>query len=123
MLREEFVAALENVETMEEVVGLFQNEGIDLEALVAEAEGKDELSEEDLEDVAGGMSAKQLGKIILAAGWRIVNPKGWRGAIKATAQDSAILLVAYYDVVKYGNATRTYSQKTIESAAKRFGLI
>lgn len=69
------------------------------------------------------MSAKQLGKIILAAGWRIVNTKGWKGAIKATAKDSAILLVAYYDVVKYGNATRTYSQKTIEGAAKRFGLI
>lgn len=123
MLREEFVAALENVETMEEVAELFQNEGTDLEALAAEAQGKEELSEEDLEDVAGGMSAKQLGKIILAAGWRIVNTKGWKGAIKATAKDSAILLVAYYDVVKYGNATRTYSQKTIEGAAKRFGLI
>lgn len=37
MLREEFVAALENVETMEEVAELFQNEGTDLEALAAEA--------------------------------------------------------------------------------------
>lgn len=123
MLREEFVAALENVETMEEVTDLFQKEGIDLEALAEEAVEEVELSEEDLDDVAGGISTKQLGKLLLASAKRILNPKGWKGAVKATAKDSAILLVAYYDVLKHGDATHTFSKKTIEGAAKRFGLM
>lgn len=120
MLREEFVAALENVETMEEVKEIFQKDGINLDEMMEAEIESEELSEDDLEDVAGGISSKQMKNILVAAFKRIKG--GWRGALWGTAKDSAVLLTAYYDVMQHGNATRTFSEKEILAAAKRFGL-
>ena len=94
---------------------------MDINALMAEEAEEEELSEEDLEDVAGGVSSSQMKKILVAAFKRLKG--GWRGAIGSSVKDSAILITAYWDVMKYGNATRTFSEKQIMAAAKRFGCV
>ena len=122
MLREEFAAALEKVQTVEEAEALFEKEGMDINALMAEEAEEEELSEVDLEDVAGGVSAKQLKKILVAA-FKRLGSGGWKGAAGSAVYDSAVLITAYWDVMKHGNATRTFSEKKIMAAAKRFGLV
>lgn len=122
MLREEFAVALENVQTVEEAEALFEKDGMDIKALMAEEAEEEELSEEDLDDVAGGISAKQMKKILKAA-FKRLGGGGWRGAAGGAVYDSAILITAYWDVIKHGDATRTFSEEKIMDAAKRFGLV
>ena len=61
---EEFEEAIEKAETVEDVINLYKNQGIDvteadLKAIAGPEDG-DELSEEALEDVAGGMIIRRI---------------------------------------------------------------
>lgn len=62
MQDEQFKAKLSNIEDLDEMAALFQNEGIqvtgaDLEAALENQSTSEELSEESLENVAGGFPA------------------------------------------------------------------
>ncbi len=65
MQDEQFKAKLSNIEDLDEMAALFQNEGIqvtgaDLEAALENQSTSEELSEESLENVAGGFATGLL---------------------------------------------------------------
>ena len=119
MANEEFVSNLENTASYEELAEAFAKEGVNIEEIMSAEDEDAELSEDDLANVAGGVSSKDLARIVKAA---IKTVKS--GAIVGTWKFSTscgILLRAYYDIQKYGDATHTYSEKQIMNAAKTLG--
>ena len=120
MNNEEFVNGLDNAGSYEELVSAFENEGVNIEEIIpAEETEEAELSEEDLEDVTGGLSKKDVNRIVKAAVKLVKGNKiasAWKFGTSV-----GILLKAYYDVEKYGDATHTYSEKQIMKAAKTLG--
>lgn len=123
MENQKFVESLENTESFDDVKAAFESNGVDLtEELDLNNIEEEELSETDLDDVAGGMSAADW-KRILKRAVSIVSS----GKVKpfSTAwkygKSCGILLKAYYDVQRYNNATKTYSEKQIMDAAKYIG--
>ncbi len=119
MNNEEFVNNLDNAASYEEFASMFEKEGVNIEEMFPAEEAEDELSEDDLDDVTGGVSAKDLKRIVKASFKAVKNPVNvfkWGAAC-------GILLRSYYDIEKYGNATRTYSEKQIMNAAKTIGCV
>lgn len=116
-----FVDSLDNVTSFDEFKAAFEKEGVDVEEIMSagESEADAELSEEALEAVAGGVSTKDL-KRILKAAVETFKKGPFLGAWKF-GTSCGILLRAYSDVQKYGDATRTYSEKQIMNAAKVLG--
>ena len=78
-----------------------------------------ELSEDDLSEVAGGLSAKDM-KRLLKRAVAIVKDGPVKGTWKFSTS-CGVLLRAYYDLNRYGNATRSYSESEIMRAAKYIG--
>lgn len=115
----DFVEGLEKTESFDEVKENFKNNGVDIEAELGLAEGDAELTEDDLADVAGGISAKDM-KRLLKRAVAIVKEGPVKGAWKFSTS-CGVLLRAYYDLNKYGNATRSYSESEIMRAAKYIG--
>ena len=119
MANEEFVNSLDNAASYEELSEAFAKEGVNIEEILPTDDGDAELSEDDLADVAGGVSAKDLKRIVKAA-VKTVKSGPIKGAWKF-GTSCGILLRAYYDIEKYGDATHTYSEKQIMKAAKALG--
>lgn len=115
----EFVEGLEKTESFDEVKESFKSNGVDLEAELGLANGDAELSESDLDDVAGGLSSKDM-KRLLKRAVAIVKEGPVVGAWKFSTS-CGVLLRAYYDLNRYGNATRSYSESEIMRAAKYIG--
>ena len=112
MADEEFQKSLEE-KTGEEVKAAYAERGIDIEKELSVDESdseSDELSESDLENVAGGV---KLSLDFLAKAMKYV----WKGGINA-----GIIARSYYDLKRYGNATRSYSAERIYQAARALGL-
>lgn len=119
MANEEFVNSLDNTASYEEFAAAFEKEGVNLKEVFPEEDAEAELSEDDLADVSGGMSAGDLKRLVKNAYKVVTNPVyAWKYGASC-----GVLLVAYYDTMKYGNATRTYSEKQITKAAKTIGCI
>ena len=121
MANEEFVNGLDNTASYEEFVAAFEKEGVNIEEMIPADEAEAELSEADLDEVAGGVSAKDLKRIVKAA-WKTVKSGPVKGAWKF-GTSCGILIRAYYDIEKYGDATHTYSEKEIMKAAKALGCV
>lgn len=123
MENKEFVDNLENTESFDDVKATFENEGVDIvDELDLNNIEEEELSEIDLNDVSGGVSAADL-KRILKRSISIVS-SGKKNPFKTAwkyGKSCGILLKAYYDVQRYNNATRTYSEKEIMDAARYIG--
>lgn len=121
MENEQFVNGLENVESYDALKDAFEKEGVNIDEVMDAVEADEaELTEADLEDVAGGVSGKDLARIVKQA-YKTV--KGGGVSIFKFGASCGILLVAYKDVLKYGDATHTYSEKTIMKAAKQLGCV
>lgn len=104
MTEQELINKLENATSTSEAAQILSESGIpttqaDIERSISNFADM-ELGEEDLDHVAGGIL---------------------RDVIKYTSS-AGILFRAYYDTVRYGNATRTYSKKQIYRAAATWGL-
>lgn len=114
-----FMEGLESTESFDGVKAAFKENGVDLDEELATNVESEELSEADLDDVAGGLSKNDM-KRLLKRAIAIVKD----GPIKGTWKFSTscgVLLRAYYDLNKYGNATRSYSESEIMRAAKYIG--
>lgn len=119
MESKEFVEGLEKTGSFDEVKESFKNNGVDLESELGLAEGDAELSEDDLADVAGGLSTKDMSRLLKRA-VAIVKDGPVKGTWKFSTS-CGVLLRAYYDLNRYGNATRSYSESEIMRAAKYIG--
>lgn len=114
MADQAFAESLDAMETKEEISAAFAAKGVDvvkemeLDKEVAEAE----LSEDDLEDAAGGVATATIALIISAA------PLAWKVGTSA-----GILIRAAYDAKKYGNPYRSYSKKKVDSILKKLNLM
>ena len=115
----EFVEGLEKTESFDEVKESFKSNGVDLETELGLAEGDAELSENDLADVAGGLSTRDMSRLLKRA-VAIVKDGPVKGTWKFSTS-CGVLLRAYYDLNRYGNATRSYSESEIMRAAKYIG--
>lgn len=115
-----FVDSLDNATSYQEVEAAFAKEGVDLNEVLPDEDAAAELSEDDLENVTGGVSSSDLVRIVKAA-YKTV--KAGKFGIFKFGASCVILLHAYYDVQRYGNATRTYSEKQIMNAAKTLGCV
>lgn len=121
-----FLAKLDQAEDIDAYKAVFAAEGIDFDAEFesGEDEATDvELTAEDLDNVAGGLSTNEIISIVKSS-FRIVssakvNPlkTGWKFGASC-----GVLIRAYYDIKVYNNVFRSYSKKEIESAAKYLGL-
>lgn len=105
MTENELFEKIEASETLEEALAMMNENGVSVteEELndFASSLAPDELNEADLDSVAGG------------------------GILRTSMQHAkatGILLRAYYDTVKYGDATRTYSKEKIYESARTLGL-
>lgn len=100
----ELYEKMEKVQTAAEAVQLLADNGINVSADEFERFVKDfsekELGESELDEVAGGFI----------------------GTVIKYASSAGILCRAYYDTVKYNNATRTYSADQIYGAAATWGI-
>lgn len=105
MSEQELYEAMEKVTSMEEAVKLLNASGVEVTAAemekFAEKMGDVELNEESLDAVAGGGLIDSVVKYAGAAG---------------------VLGRSYYDLCRYGNATRTYSANQVYAAARVWGL-
>ena len=63
MANEEFVNNLENTASYEELAEAFAKEGVNIEEIMSAEDEDAELSEDDLANVAGGVSSKDLARI------------------------------------------------------------
>lgn len=115
----EFVEGLEKTGSFDEVKESFKDNGVDLETELGLAEGDAELSENDLADVAGGLSTRDMSRLLKRA-VAIVKDGPVKGTWKFSTS-CGVLLRAYYDLNRYGNATRSYSESEIMRAAKYIG--
>ncbi len=115
----DFQAKLEKAQDFDEYKAVFAAEGIDFEAeFSSDGDEGAELSAEDLDNVAGGISNSDVIRIVKNA-YKVVKggPVRW---FKFGAS-AGILLRAYTDMKIYGNPTRSYSAQEIEWAGKSMG--
>jgi len=119
MDNQEFVAGLENTGSFDDVKAAFKDNGVDLDEELALNVDDAELTENDLAEVAGGISKGDM-KRILKRAVSIVKEGPIVGTWKFSTS-CGVLLRAYYDLNRYGNATRSYSEKEIMKAAKYIG--
>ena len=119
MDNKEFVEGLEKTGSYEEVKTAFKDNGVDLDEELALSVEDEELSEDALEGVAGGLSAKDM-KRLLKRAVAVVKDGPIVGTWKFSTS-CGVLLRAYYDLNRYGDATRSYSEKEIMKAAKYIG--
>ena len=119
MDNKEFVEGLESTGSFDEVKAAFKDNGVDLDAELTPSAEDEELSEAALEGVAGGLSAKDM-KRLLKRAVAVVKDGPIVGTWKFSTS-CGVLLRAYYDLNRYGNATRSYSEKEIMKAAKYIG--
>ena len=104
----EFTASLDAMQTKEEVVAAFAAKGIDVEQEMGLSRTEGELSEEDLDNVSGGIGLATLA-LAVSLGWKV-------GA------DAGVLLRAYYDMKRYGNPYYSYSKARVNGILKKLGL-
>ena len=119
MENKEFMESLENTASFDEVKEAFGNNGVNLDNELSADTADAELTENDLDDVAGGLSAADI-KRILKRSIAIVKSGPIVGTWKFSTS-CGVLLRAYYDLNKYGDATRSYSADEIMRAAKYLG--
>lgn len=119
MDNKEFVDGLENTESFDDVKAAFKDNGVDLDEELALNVEDEELSEGDLDEVAGGLSKKDM-KRLLNRAVAIVKEGPIVGTWKFSTS-CGVLLRAYYDLNRYGNATRSYSESEIMRAARYIG--
>lgn len=125
---EKFVAVLENPEvverfdgvtTEEEAIAIFKEYGIDYASEVAAfVNTETELSEDDLEQVAGGISIGDV-KTVYNAVNKVLK---WRFGVgaKQAVKDLAICARVIYDYARYKNLYRTYSKSTVQKIINRY---
>ncbi len=115
---EEFQKGLEGKD-YDEYVAAYAAQGVDVEKELEAAEeaAEGELSGAELETVAGGKSSLKsiLNKAIKMPGKSIK-------AVWKYSGELAILTRAYYDLQKYGDATKHYSADRLYKAARTLGL-
>ena len=111
---------MENKELLENLVNKLEEAGEDeakIEMIFNETFGSDaetesaELTENDLEDVAGGVWREYE-----ALKWLVSNTK----LGKLTWTGTKVCVRCLYDYAKYGNAYRTYSKSYVQSLNKEF---
>ena len=119
MDNKEFVDGLESTESFDDVKAAFKDNGVDLDEELALNVEDEELSEGDLDEVAGGLSKKDM-KRLLKRAVAIVKEGPIVGTWKFSTS-CGVLLRAYYDLNRYGNATRSYSESEIMRAARYIG--
>ena len=115
----EFMEGLENTESFDDVKAAFKENGVDLDEELRANVESEELLEADLDDVAGGLSKSDM-KRLLKRAVAIVKEGPVVGAWKFSTS-CGVLLRAYYDLNRYGNATRSYSESEIMRAARYIG--
>lgn len=99
---EAFQEKLGTLETEEEIKAAFSEKGVDFEKeFAADESGEGELSEEDMDNVAGGLLTEAV--IIALA------PYAWKAGKMA-----GILIRSSYDAKRYGNPYKTYSKSQVE---------
>ena len=120
-----FKAKLEAAEDFEAYKAMFAAEGIDYEAEFAADEPiSEELSAEELENVAGGVSLGDLTRIVQRAASIVASGKinpfktGWK-----FGSSCGILLRAYYDIKVHNDVCYSYSKSQIEDAARYLGCM
>lgn len=116
---EEFMQSLEKTESYEDFKKAFDAKGVDIENLGFDNEA-DELNAEMLENVAGGMNANDLIRIVKAS-VNIVK-KGPIAGAWTFGKSYGILMRAYYDIYAHGSATYSYSEAEIMGAARAVGV-
>lgn len=109
MSDEAFANSLEKMETKEEVAAAFAAKGVDVEKEMGITEGETELSEDDLEGVAGGIAISTF-VIAVSIGWKVGSSAG-------------ILVRALYDYRTYGNPYRSYSKAKVDGLLRKLNLI
>lgn len=103
---EAFQEKLGTLETEEEIKAAFSEKGVNFEKEFAVDEsGERELSEEDMDNVAGGLLTEAA--IIALA------PYAWKAGKMA-----GILIRSSYDARRYGNPYKTYSKSQVEKVVK-----
>lgn len=105
---EEFINKLEKCASEEEAKALWKEYDIE------ENQQADlELEETELKDVSGGISLNYSG-----LDWAVKHAKNiWKYSV-----DFGVICRAYYDLKRYGDATRSYSSDRIFKAARHLGL-
>lgn len=119
MDNKEFVEGLEQTGSFDDVKAAFKENGVDLDTELEFSTGDAELSEGDLDEVAGGLSKADM-KRLLKRAVAVVKDGPIVGTWKFSTS-CGVLLRAYYDLNRYGDATRSYSEKEIMKAAKYIG--
>ena len=114
-----FTDSLEGA-TFDEVKTAFKNEGVDLDVVLKTDEDKaDELTENDLNEVSGGISGGDLFRIVKQS-YKVVK-EGKLGIFKYS-MSAGVLLRAYYDSIVHNDVTRSYSEEEILRAARYMGV-
>lgn len=108
MKNEEFIKKLSGCDTDEKMAALYKEYNVEFEETQSE-----ELSTEELENVAGGTD--------ITAGTLKAILNGCGRVFKATASYGVIML-AWYDAAVYKDATRHYTEDQIRRAAKNLGV-
>lgn len=114
-----FIQSLGETKSYEEFKDAFVAKGVDIENALPD-DGSNELSAEELENVAGGLSGNDLVRIVKAS-YKIIKKGPIRGAWTFGAS-YGVLIRAYYDVCVHGNVTYSYSEDEIMRAAHAVGL-
>lgn len=115
----EFMNSLETTTSYEEFKEKFADKGVDIDSLEVN-ETSEELSAHELENVAGGISAGDLVRIVKAS-VNIVKKGPVIGAWTFGAS-YGVLIRAYYDIYAHGSATYSYSEDEIIRAARAVGV-
>lgn len=114
-----FTDSLEGA-SFDEVKAAFKNEGVDLDVLLKTDDDKaDELTENDLDEVSGGITGGDLFRIVKQS-YKVVK-EGKFGIFKY-GMSAGVLLRAYYDSIVYNDVTRSYSADEIMRAARYMGV-
>lgn len=105
---EEFVKKLEDCKSEEEAKELWKEYNIE-----ESQDEETELAEDELKDVAGGIKLNLSG-----LDWAVKHANNvWKYSV-----DFGVICRAYYDMKRYGDATRSYSADRIYKAARRLRL-
>lgn len=115
MENEQFVDELSQLTNSEQIKGKFASKGIDLEKELATSE---ELDQEALMSVAGGVTKQDLSNISKETVEALLKSVKftWNAAISY-----GIIMTAFVDA-KRGDVTRHYSVEKIEQAYRNLGL-
>lgn len=121
---EAFTTKISAATSYEEVKAAYATEGVDLDAVLDGVEASpSELSADDLDSVAGGISKSQVSEYLRALVKQLKMTKGGK-SISGTLQWGAnyfILLTASVDAA-YGNVYKHYSYDQIKRAGDAMGF-